>query len=314
MNANTYIIVPAFLRTEFELKGNELLIAALIYGYSQDGRGTYFGGVEYLCEWTGADRTTVMRALQSLTARGILRKTSVLLKGSCSKCSYEFTAAVHGSQNPTRHELQNATRIIKDNNKMIYNKDDDNKARAGAPTTATLFEKNEKKDERFLRVGDIADYLQHDCAEWLHDLCERNNYSERMVAGKITEFVTELRNAGTFTKEKSDCTAHFWNWLRKNVGAPARVNVSAPTPAPPRAHVDPEKLAAAARELQARRAELLEQYREYGDICLSSIADGLSVYSSLKAEGYVLDADAQLPTAEAIKRGFDRMIIKEGRV
>lgn len=75
---NSFITVQAFMRNDLNLKGNELLIYALIYGFSQDGESEFTGSINYVCEWCGTSRPTVIKALQELTARGyIIKKTEV---------------------------------------------------------------------------------------------------------------------------------------------------------------------------------------------------------------------------------------------
>ena len=74
LNRDSYIHISAFMVTELGLKGNELLVYAIIYGFSQDGESEYIGGISYLCEWLGASKPTVINALKSLTAKGLIVK------------------------------------------------------------------------------------------------------------------------------------------------------------------------------------------------------------------------------------------------
>ena len=72
MKENNYITIPGFLRTRLDLKGSELIITALIYGYSQDGNSWFMGKTEYIAEWAGITDKNVLRSLKSLTEKGIL--------------------------------------------------------------------------------------------------------------------------------------------------------------------------------------------------------------------------------------------------
>lgn len=71
---NNFIAIQGWMRTKLNLKGNELLIYALIYGFSQDGESRFKGSRKYIADWCGCSLNTVDRALGSLVAKGILAK------------------------------------------------------------------------------------------------------------------------------------------------------------------------------------------------------------------------------------------------
>lgn len=60
--------------TRLKLKGNELLVFALIHGFSQDGESRFKGSLRYLIEWTGLDKTTVIKLLKSLVEKQYINK------------------------------------------------------------------------------------------------------------------------------------------------------------------------------------------------------------------------------------------------
>ena len=70
----SYINIQSFMVTELELKGNELLVYAIIYGFSQTN-GTYFSGsTQYLADWTNSTRQGIMKNLKSLIDKGLIEK------------------------------------------------------------------------------------------------------------------------------------------------------------------------------------------------------------------------------------------------
>ena len=70
----SYINIQSFMVTELELKGNELLVYAIIYGFSQTN-GTYFtGSAQYLADWTNSTRQGIMKNLKSLIDKGLIEK------------------------------------------------------------------------------------------------------------------------------------------------------------------------------------------------------------------------------------------------
>lgn len=71
---NNFIAIQGWMRTKLNLKGNELLIYALIYGFSQDGESRFKGGRKYIADWCGCSLNTVDRSLNSLVNKGCLAK------------------------------------------------------------------------------------------------------------------------------------------------------------------------------------------------------------------------------------------------
>lgn len=71
---NNFIAIQGWMRTQLNLKGNELLIYALIYGFSQDGQSRFTGSRKYIAEWCGCSLDTVDRSLNSLVGKGLLAK------------------------------------------------------------------------------------------------------------------------------------------------------------------------------------------------------------------------------------------------
>lgn len=69
-----FIAIQGWMRNQLNLKGNELLIYALIYGFSQDGNSSFKGSRKYIAEWCGCSLDTVDRSLGSLINKGLLTK------------------------------------------------------------------------------------------------------------------------------------------------------------------------------------------------------------------------------------------------
>lgn len=74
-----YISLQSWMVTNLELKGDELIIFAIIYGFSQDGKSFYTGSTNYLSFWTGKTKETVLNNLKSLRKKRLIariKKTS----------------------------------------------------------------------------------------------------------------------------------------------------------------------------------------------------------------------------------------------
>lgn len=71
---NNFIAIQGWMRTKLNLKGNGLLIYALIYGFSQDGESRFRGSRKYIADWCGCSLDTVDRTLNSLASKGLIAK------------------------------------------------------------------------------------------------------------------------------------------------------------------------------------------------------------------------------------------------
>ena len=70
-----YFVIQDWMITALHLKGCELLVYAVVYGFSQKGAGCYFGSAAALAETLGVSRQTIVSTFKSLTERGLLIKT-----------------------------------------------------------------------------------------------------------------------------------------------------------------------------------------------------------------------------------------------
>lgn len=78
---DNFIQISAWMLTELELKGNELLIYALIHGFSQDGKSEFHGSLTYMAAWTNSTKAGVIKVLKSLLAKGLIQKQAVVKNG-----------------------------------------------------------------------------------------------------------------------------------------------------------------------------------------------------------------------------------------
>lgn len=83
MNGKGYFVVHEWMISELGLKGTDLLVYAIIYGFTQIEEQWFFGSRRYLSEFTGASISSIQRSLDWLSDRGFLKKrvTEVLANG-----------------------------------------------------------------------------------------------------------------------------------------------------------------------------------------------------------------------------------------
>lgn len=69
-----YIVIQDWMISDLQLKGNELLMYALIYGFSQDGESEFKGSLKYISKFLGVSKSTAQRNLENLANRGVIEK------------------------------------------------------------------------------------------------------------------------------------------------------------------------------------------------------------------------------------------------
>lgn len=72
MKSDNYVVIQGWMCNELGLKGNELLVFALVYGFSRDGASKFSGGRQYIANTFNISLPTVDKALQNLVNRGYL--------------------------------------------------------------------------------------------------------------------------------------------------------------------------------------------------------------------------------------------------
>lgn len=125
-----YIVILPWMREDLDLKGNELLVYALIHGFSQEAQGCFFGSLNYICKACGCTRPTVIDTLKKLIDRGLIRKRE-LFENNVKMCQYsampggskEILLPVKNLYGGSKEILPGGSKEILPNNKNIDNKD-----------------------------------------------------------------------------------------------------------------------------------------------------------------------------------------------
>ena len=77
-----YYQINGWMINRLKLKGVELSIYSIIYGFSQDGESEYTGGIQYLCDFCGGvSKPTVIKALKDLTEKQYIIKNQINING-----------------------------------------------------------------------------------------------------------------------------------------------------------------------------------------------------------------------------------------
>lgn len=76
-----YVVITGDMITDLGLKGNELLVYALINGFCQDEESQFYGSLAYLMEFTSLSKQGVINTLNTLIKNGLIEKTQSEVNG-----------------------------------------------------------------------------------------------------------------------------------------------------------------------------------------------------------------------------------------
>ena len=101
MNNSSYIVIMSWMMTKLGLSGNELLCYAMIHGYSQGGKGGYYGSLSHTAEALNVSKRSAVNILQKLVDKGYLEKKNFTLDG-VERCMYRTVAADDEAEKPPK--------------------------------------------------------------------------------------------------------------------------------------------------------------------------------------------------------------------
>lgn len=73
---SNYVVIQGWMITRLGLKGNALMIYAVIYGFTQNGEAEFVGSMKYLADWTNSTIESVRKCINSLINKGYIVKSS----------------------------------------------------------------------------------------------------------------------------------------------------------------------------------------------------------------------------------------------
>lgn len=137
---DNYVAIQGWMVNDLHLSGSELIIYALIYGFSQDGESWFSGSSSYVGAWCGISRQSASANLKKLTDDKLLEKESFFGIGDRYRVSRNFTPTC---QETLQGVLRNLTGGCKETlHNTIYNTGNTNK-------TSAKEKKKIAEDERF---------------------------------------------------------------------------------------------------------------------------------------------------------------------
>lgn len=92
-----YVVIQGWMVNKLKLKGNELIVYAVIYGFSQSENQKYTGSLQYLADWTNSTKQGVLKNLKLLVEKGFIQKEERMINGIkfCEYYATEFNGVLN---------------------------------------------------------------------------------------------------------------------------------------------------------------------------------------------------------------------------
>ena len=204
MENTDFLNIQGWMINELNLKGNELIIYALIYGFTKDGVSEFRGSRQYMAEWTNSSVRSVQNVVNSLVNKGMIEKNNHINKYgsletsgykainvpklSSEKSSSPLEKKVHEGSEKSSSPLEK--KVHEGSEKSSHNNIDNNISN----NIVDIKEKNSKK-ETVNSV--IAEYTENkDLQDALHGFVEMRNKARKPLTARAMKLslnkLTEL--------------------------------------------------------------------------------------------------------------------------
>lgn len=209
-----YITVQGFMLTDLKLKGNELLIYACIYGFSQTENQVFNGGLQYLADWVNSTKQSVIKCLKSLEEKGYIIKKEKYINGvkSCEYYTTELNTLLNKVEYPIKQSLTGGIKQSLTNNIELDKLLDNIKEIVGylnAKLGTRYLPANEKTQRlitaRFnengkYTVADFKEVIDKKVKEWKGTEMEKYLRPETLFGTKFESYLNQKEATGRNSK------------------------------------------------------------------------------------------------------------------
>lgn len=189
MENTDFLNIQGWMINELNLKGNELIIYALIYGFTKDGVSEFRGSRQYMADWTNSSVRSVQNVVNSLVNKGMIEKNNHINKyGSLETSGYKAINVPKLSSEKSSSPLEK--KVHEGSEKSSHNNIDNNISN----NIVDIKEKNIKKES----VNSvIAEYTESkDLQDALHGFVEMRNKARKPLTARAMKLslnkLTEL--------------------------------------------------------------------------------------------------------------------------
>lgn len=126
------LVIQGWMVQDLQLKGNELMVFAIIHNITQDGTSQFYGSLDYLASWCNATKQGIIKNLDSLVSKGFITKIETAngltnnyitnihnetVKQSLIPVKQSLIEPLNKVECSVKQSLPNNINILKDNNK-----------------------------------------------------------------------------------------------------------------------------------------------------------------------------------------------------
>ena len=123
---DNYYQISGWMLNRLGLKGTELQVFSIIYGFSQDGESMFGGSINYLCDWLRVSRPTIIKALKDLVGKDYIIKDSLEINNvtfNRYKANLQVISDLRGSKETLLGSKETLLNNNNNNNTNIVSKD-----------------------------------------------------------------------------------------------------------------------------------------------------------------------------------------------
>lgn len=219
-----YINIQGWMVNELQLKGNALMVYAIIYGFSQEENSWFTGTSNYLAEWCNCSRQSISTILKKLVEQGLIEKKPIEINNvlfnhykairnynTCKKTLQGCKETLHGGCKKTlqgcKETLHNNISNNINNTKKLSNNINNGNSKSSKiskneqklknilknneNSESSKISKNEKKLKNILKIID-----EYDFNEKVIDLLEK--FFKGLIDNNV--FITDEKIRGNLNK------------------------------------------------------------------------------------------------------------------
>lgn len=120
VNNNDFICIRGYMVNDLKLKGNDLLIYAIINSYTESDNGKYDGGLQYLANWVNSTKQNISKNLKTLIEKGLIVKSEESIEGK-KVIEYRTPQNNKCTLQDNERTSQNNESTLKEYANIIYN-------------------------------------------------------------------------------------------------------------------------------------------------------------------------------------------------
>lgn len=209
MQDHGYVNIQGWMINKLKLKGNELILYAIIYGFSQDGQSEFYGSYRYIAKALCITERSVQEILKKLLDKKLVSRVSE------SHYRVEKTSIEKTSRGGRKNFLSG----VEETTPNIYNTNNNtNNTMSALPTVAPKKEKADPNEKKTL--GEFIDWCRLSkqkhiqvIAEWAE--AEQPKHSTR---GEWNSFITRnLRPAKMLQDYPIEKIEKAYNLMLKDI-------------------------------------------------------------------------------------------------